>query len=154
MSVVVHGDDFTALGTSQGLDKYEQAMSSAFDCKLKGRLGHEKGDLQEARVLNRILSVTSQGMHYEADPRHVELLARALGLDAPGSKHAATPGLKPKFEDNNDADESLEDIVASIKLLKHKSFHVRFSPEVQVAEIPCYSEEFGQHPREFLLSGP
>ena len=36
VSVVVHGDDFTALGTPDGLDKYEQGMAEAFECKLKG----------------------------------------------------------------------------------------------------------------------
>ena len=41
VAVVVHGDDFTALGTSEGLDRYEAAMTNAFDCKLKGRLGEE-----------------------------------------------------------------------------------------------------------------
>ena len=68
VAVVVHGDDFTALGTSEGLDKYEQAMCSAFGCKLKGRIGHEATDLKEVRVLNKALHLTQQGLHYEADP--------------------------------------------------------------------------------------
>ena len=81
VQVVVHGDDFTALGNSRGLDKYEQAMSKAFEVKLKGRLGYEKGDESEMRVLNRILRVTSQGLLYEPDPRHVELLLNALRVE-------------------------------------------------------------------------
>ena len=39
VSVVVHGDDFTALGTSAGLDLFEKGMTDTFECKLKGRLG-------------------------------------------------------------------------------------------------------------------
>ena len=46
VSVVVHGDDFTALGTAHGLDLYEKGMQKRFECKLKGRLGFEKEDLR------------------------------------------------------------------------------------------------------------
>ena len=53
VSVVVHGDDFTALGTSEGLDAYEKGMQEAFECKLKGRLGTAENDCKEMRVLNR-----------------------------------------------------------------------------------------------------
>ena len=121
VSVVVHGDDFTALGTSEGLGRYEQGMAAAFDCKLKGRLGPEEGDLKEVRVLNRILQITSRGIHYEADPRHVELLSKALGLDQ-GAKSAVTPGIKPTYQQDADPEENLEDISASIMVVKKKTF--------------------------------
>ena len=39
-SLVVHGDDFTELGTPTGLDKYEKGMANFFECKFRGRLGH------------------------------------------------------------------------------------------------------------------
>ena len=42
VTLVVHGDDFTSVGTDEGLDKYEQAMVKAFDVELRGRLGVEK----------------------------------------------------------------------------------------------------------------
>ena len=68
MQVVVHGDDFTALGNADGLARYEAGMQQAFECKLKGHLGYEEGDLQEMRVLNRIIRVTAKGLLYEPDP--------------------------------------------------------------------------------------
>ena len=46
VAVVVHGDDFTALGTQESLNPCEKAMSSAFEVKLKGRLGHGAEDLK------------------------------------------------------------------------------------------------------------
>ena len=49
VSVVVHGDDFTALGTPSKLDLYEKALLSAFDVKLRGRLGEGDADLREIR---------------------------------------------------------------------------------------------------------
>ena len=90
VQVVVHGDDFTALGNAKGLDLYEAAMKEALEVKLKGRLGTEQGDETEMRVLNRIVRVTSQGLLYEPDPRHNELLLRALDLEH--SKSHVTPG--------------------------------------------------------------
>ena len=61
VSVVVHGDDFTALGNADGLSKYEEGMTKTFECKMKGRLGRGKDDLKEMRVLNRIVRFTDDG---------------------------------------------------------------------------------------------
>ena len=52
VAVVVHGDDFTALGTDEALDKYEAGLRKSFECKMRGRLGEEAHDLKEIRVLN------------------------------------------------------------------------------------------------------
>ena len=72
VSVVVHGDDVTALGTYTALDQYERALQRSFDIKLRGRLGEGPTDLREIRVRNRILRVGPDGLRYEADPRHAE----------------------------------------------------------------------------------
>ena len=55
VSVVVHGDDFTTLGTSDAPDKYETGMGAAFEIKLRGRLGPDKTDLKEVLILNRVV---------------------------------------------------------------------------------------------------
>ena len=44
----------------------------------RGRLGNGAGDVQEVRLLNRVIRWTPQGLLYEADPRHAEQLARDL----------------------------------------------------------------------------
>ena len=72
ISVVVHGDDFTALGTDEALDLYEAGMKKAFEIKIRGRLGTDEKDDKEIRILNRIVRITPKGLFYEADPRHVE----------------------------------------------------------------------------------
>ena len=81
VQVVVHGDDFTSLGTDAGLDLFGYAMSKAFEVKLKGRFGHGGNDEKAMRVLNRILRISDHGLLYEPDPRHAELLIRSLGLE-------------------------------------------------------------------------
>ena len=80
VAVVVHGDDLTALGTPSSLDKYEHGLQQCFELKLKGCLGEGPEDLTGIRLLNRTLRVTEECLKYEADPRHVELLGRAMGL--------------------------------------------------------------------------
>ena len=64
-------------------------MKEAFECKVKGRLGTEKEDMKEMRVLNRIVRVASEGLLYEADPRHAEMLFKAFQLE--GAKSVVTP---------------------------------------------------------------
>lgn len=79
-SRVVRGDGFTALGMGAKLNLYEEQMQRAFVTELLWRLGVEDGDRKEINLLNPILRVTSTGLSYEADQRHAELLAHALGL--------------------------------------------------------------------------
>ena len=91
IQVVVHGDDFTALGTDDDLDWYTAELEKVFEIKVRGRLGEGTADT-EIRILNRVIRITSQGVSYEADPRHHELLQRSLGLE--GSTPVSTPGVK------------------------------------------------------------
>ena len=46
----------------------------------------------EFRILNRIVRVTKNGLEYEADPRHVELIAESLEIV--DCKPVVTPGVK------------------------------------------------------------
>ena len=54
--------------------------------------------MQSLKVLNRQISWKDAAIHWEADPRHVEILAKHLGLE--GASSAKTPG------DKNDADKT------------------------------------------------
>jgi len=92
IAVVVHGDDFTAMATDDDLDWYTAELEKVFEIKVRGRLG-EGLEQNEIRILNRIVRVTPQGVRYEADPRHYELLSRSLGLE--GASATLTPGVKP-----------------------------------------------------------
>ena len=39
IAIVVHGDDFTALGKCGDLDWYEQSLSKVFELQNRGRIG-------------------------------------------------------------------------------------------------------------------
>jgi hypothetical protein len=99
IAIVVHGDDFTSLGTDAELDWYEAELQKSFEVKIRGRLGEGCTGPQEIRILNRIVSVNKNGLTYEADPRHGDLLSSSLGLTSDSS--AATPGVKPIDRDAN-----------------------------------------------------
>lgn len=98
MTIVVHGDGFTALGTDADLDWYEQALQESFEIQLRGRLGEGCPGPQEIRILNRVVSVDSNGLTYETDPRHCDLLTSSLNLNS--SNSSATPGVKPHDRDD------------------------------------------------------
>ena len=93
---VVHGDDFTFTGYDEDLSWVQASMEKAFLCQVGGRLGGGAGDVQEVRLLSRVIRWTPQGLLYESDPRHAEQLARdltALGEQAVQSP-LSSPGLK------------------------------------------------------------
>ena len=90
IATVVHGDDFTSLASDEALTWMEGKMAEQFELKLRGRLG--MGCEGELRILNRIVRVTSDGLEYEADPRHIELIAESLELT--NCKPVCSPGTK------------------------------------------------------------
>ena len=69
---------------------YEQGLREAFEIKIKGKLGESADCDKEVRVLNRVVRINEDGLLYEADPRHVEMLCAALPLESTLS----TPGVK------------------------------------------------------------
>ena len=156
MALVVHGDDFSALGTDKGLDLYEQGMTRAFECELRGRLGTGPKDLKEVKLLNRIIKVTESGLTYEADPKHVTLLAKALGMEE--CKNTFTPGVK-SYTDAQIADGALshedeaQKFIHPLSLSSSRRPKVRFSPKVDIHEVPSYADVFGHHPRRCVLDG-
>ena len=131
------------------MDLYEAAMKDAFEIKVKGKLGYEDGDLREMRVLNRILRVVDEGLKYEPDPRHVELLIRALDLE--GGKPSAAPGSKPTYEqvkDSPEPDDTYADMIAAFRQHRRATTKIRFQ-EPDVVHVPNLSLR-----RSLLFTGP
>eukprot|EP00969_Alexandrium_andersonii_P027246 1188295-Alexandrium_andersonii.AAC.1 len=68
-------------------------MNDAFMCKVEGRLGGDRSDLQEVKLLNRVIRWTPGGLLYEADPRRAEQLLRDLRESEPsGVRGVSYPG--------------------------------------------------------------
>ena len=111
VACMVHGDDFVFLGRDKQLDEVKAEMESRFLIKCLGRLGGEKGDIQEIRVLNRVIRWTPQGLLYEADPRHVEILLQQGGanLRAVSTPMVKTKTEKRRFEEEADIEDASEE---------------------------------------------
>ena len=91
---VVHGDDFILSGSDGDLAWIEETFHAAFLMKTVGKLGGDAGDSQELRILNRILTWSKDGIGYEADPRHLEILIRDMQVDTSSTRPPVTPGVK------------------------------------------------------------
>ena len=85
--VVVHGDDFTVLGDEKQLDWFREQIARRFEVKFRGRLGPEEKDDKSIRILNRVVEWGPDGIRYEADQRHAEIIVRDLEVSA-NAKHA------------------------------------------------------------------
>ena len=99
ITIVVHGDDFTALAGDAELDWYESKLKESFEIKVRGRLGEGCKGPQQIKILNRVVTASDQGLTYEADPRHCDLLMASLNLTSTSS--AASPGVKPTDRDDS-----------------------------------------------------
>ena len=125
-------------------------MKVNFEVKLKGRLGSGPNDLKEMRVLNRIVRISDAGLLYEPNPRHVELLARALHLE--GANSRACPGQKPQGSPEPPEPE-IEDIamlVAAVRSQRISNLRVTFGAVDTIHDAPDYYRSF---PRLAMLNG-
>lgn len=93
--LLVHGDDFVAVGPMDGLNNFKDVMTSSYECK-SDLIGMGVHDDKELRVLGRMISLREFGVTYEPDIRHVEAVLRDLGLE--GANPVGTLGEKEKFE--------------------------------------------------------
>lgn len=98
INAIVHGDDFTAMGTAKDLDHREAELAKHFELKIRGRIGEGLDGPNEIRILNRCLRFIPNGLDYEADPRHADLLLDAFGLiDSTG---IVMPGINEGYLDS------------------------------------------------------
>ena len=76
----MHGDDFLSEGPGKNLEAMDAEMRKSFALKTE-ILGGDLGDTKSLKVLNRQISWKDGEIHWEADPRHVEILAKQLGME-------------------------------------------------------------------------
>ena len=93
--MTVHGDDFTSSASTKNLEWLKKRFESKFDITAK-ILGPEVGQEREIRVLNRVIRWEADGLVYEPDQRHAEMIVREFGLEGAGS--VLTPGTRAEQE--------------------------------------------------------
>ena len=92
IALTVHGDDFTSTGRESELRWLDQQLRKKLELKTEFLGPDTRRHVQQVRVLNRVLTWTQDGLVYEADQRHAEILIRELGLE--NGKPVATPGAR------------------------------------------------------------
>ncbi len=92
----VHGDDFTILAMEKELEWFRKRIAERFEVKFRGRIGPATTDEKSIRILNRILTWTEDGIEYEADQRHAEIVAKACEGN---KRNISTPGEKEEESD-------------------------------------------------------
>ena len=90
----VHGVDFTSQGGKQDFDWFEAEIAKHYGISIDPRLGPGPYDAKEGRCLNRMIRWCDGHIEYEADPRQAEKLIAECGLEGPGVKQVATPGVE------------------------------------------------------------
>ena len=65
----------------ESLDWFENEIKRKFEVKVRGRLGPEDGDDKSIRILNRVVDWGEEGIRYEADQRHAEIIVREMGVE-------------------------------------------------------------------------
>ena len=129
---VVHGDDFTFAGNEEELKKCTKMMENEYVVKVRGLLGPDAKDDKSITILNRCVQWTSDGIQYEADPRHVEILVNELELHK--TKALTTPGTKGAHveeEDDPHLDSSLS--TKFRQLIARCNFICQDRPDIQYA---------------------
>ena len=108
MRTVVHGDDFTTAGTFENIKWLHGELSTKWKCIGCGILGPPgtPDTIQDIRVLNRIITWKEDGIWWEPDARHAELVIALLG-DGPRGAKVTTPPAKGAVENLKDFSEFL-----------------------------------------------
>ena len=150
LSIVVHGDDFNALGVKADLDWYEGELAKSFEIKMRSRMGPGE-DCTEIKILNKILRYNDDGLTYEADPRHIDLLASSKGLTT--SNAVATPATKEP-EAHYEATKTMEcpgrptTPVMALRANGNSSMHTVSLNDnlIEVHDVVPYGKVYGKHP--------
>ena len=95
LRTVVHGDDFLTEGSAKNLKKMDNALRKDFLVKTEV-IGPDADQVRQGRVLNRVITWEDEGITWEPDPRHVEIVVQQMGLT--NAKPLLVPGVKPAAE--------------------------------------------------------
>ena len=136
--MTVHGDDFTSTGTEENLRWLNSKLAEAYELKTK-YLGPDasRGHVPEMRVLNRVISWGEDGITYEPDQRHAELIVADLGLDE--AKGVSTPGSRDDVAKCLEVNELEPDELPSGEATRYRAICARLNylaldrPELQYA---------------------
>ena len=81
MNGVLHGDDFVWEGIDEDLDWVQKLLEDKYELKNRGRLGFGPNDVRKIDMLGRVIELPHEGITWQGDPRHFNLLQEYFGMD-------------------------------------------------------------------------
>ena len=150
--VLVHGDDFLALGDLPALAQLGATLASKYVSKDMGTLGFEDGDVTTITVLNRSIEVGSDadGIYLDivADVRHQAKILAECGLDLHSKGHT-TP--RDKLKDVEVMRGASSELLPAREATAHRSVTIRMAYLAQdrgdLAEASKYLAQRMKAPR-------
>ena len=97
--LMVHGDDFVAVGPEQALEEFEEEMRSVYPC-VSTTIGPSAQHAKRVKVIGRWVELTTDGVEIMPDPKYVEQALAAYGLQ--DCKPLASPAVREKDESAED----------------------------------------------------
>ena len=103
----VHGDDYVSIGMPEQLSWLKAQLEKRYIVKTQA-LGPGEENQQQIKILNWLVTWHEKdGIKYDADPRHVEIILKQLHLE--DAKPVTTPGTKEEGRNSEDKDLALGD---------------------------------------------
>ena len=105
--IYVHGDDYVSTGQPHNLQWLKNKLETKYQVKTQ-ILWPNKDQLQQVKILNRVIIWDNEnGIGYEVDPRHVEIIIQQFSLD--NAKPVVTFGTKEDGKTTVDAEDPLDE---------------------------------------------
>ena len=103
----VHGDDYVSTGIPNQLKWLREQLEAKYQVKTQ-LFGPGTDQMKEVKILNRIIQWHgSEGIKYEADPRHIEITVEQLKLK--DAKPVSSPGIKEEGRTQPDSEDKLDE---------------------------------------------
>ena len=107
----VHGDDYVSIGKIDHLKWMRTRLENKYTIKTE-LLGPDEGNQLQLKILKKIVTWDhNNGIKYEANPRHVEILLKQLQMIE--AKSVTTPRTKEEGTTNEDNENLLSDADAT-----------------------------------------
>ena len=93
LRVWIHGDDFVVQGYYDDTQWLAQQLKKCWTIVVRGVLGPKgyRDCVQELQIMNRLIEYRHDGIYWEADPRHAEIIVKEYDV---GGRQVTTPATK------------------------------------------------------------
>ena len=131
----MRGDDLTTVGSFEDFTWFHTSAAKEWQVVERGILGPPESPKasQQIRVLSRIITGSNEGIWWEPDTRHAELIIKWLGTGQPGK--VKTPLAKPSQEElqHEEVPLSAEDATMYRTIAMRAAYLAQDRPDLQTA---------------------